>query len=276
VHPELEVIQKGQSAEYGTQWRVYYKDAPVGAKITAMFAEKTGKQLSVSAPMGIYNDKTANSMLGSQYNPALAAVISGAQFDSWATLGFEDNSAGTELSTIGCSFAQDVSVNGATSATCSDGLIFVTPDKAYEVKERGDKVLLAQITSAGKVSGNFNAQFVTSNGELRMSGLNFCMGGESTPSTPESPSPKPCFPPSCPNPGDCEYVNAVYDDNQCLVSCGDLKCPEPSPEPCRPPACANPGDCEYVNAVYDDNQCLVSCGDLKCPEPSPEPCTDRG
>ena len=114
-----------------------------------------------------------------------------------------------------------------------------------------------------------------------------CSGTTTTSSSSSSSSSgNICIPPSCPTPPTgCSYINPVYQNN-CLVNCGTLSCPQPSSSSsssgsmassssssssgsiCIPPSCpAPPTGCSYINPTYQNN-CLVNCGTLYCPQPS--------
>merc|ERR1711968_280233 len=74
-------------------------------------------------------------------NPAFWAVMAGAQFDSWLTVGITDGDAAGALSSIGIDFDTWTETNGLAT---SDGAVFwMSPDDGPAA---GTNAVLAQIT----------------------------------------------------------------------------------------------------------------------------------
>ena len=143
-------------------------------RVWAEFADPTEQLVAVygfdSVPMTI-NTTTAfyqnelGGALSVNFNPAVLPVDPLLAYDSWLTVGGEDNSA--DVNTIGLDFA-DFETNGG-SVVANDvngGSVFIYPDlEPAAFPDADGHVLIAQLTTDGEVSLTVNLQSRTADGE---------------------------------------------------------------------------------------------------------------
>jgi|GEM_PF-5880537 len=89
------------------------------------------------------------------------------------------------------------------------------------------------------------------------------------------PCSAPCREGSCPNDclDACNHDGTCNANlGETPINCAQDCRPPCSPPPCLAP----PAGCHYVDPVYDNNQCMTSCGKLECPKGSCAPCTAGG
>ena len=143
-------------------------------RVWAEFANPTEQLVAVygfdSVPMTI-NTTTAfyqnelGGALSVNFNPAVLPVDPLLAYDSWLTVGGEDNSA--DVNTIGLDFA-DFETNGG-SVVANDvngGSVFIYPDlEPAAFPDADGHVLIAQLTTDGEVSLTVNLQSRTADGE---------------------------------------------------------------------------------------------------------------
>ena len=143
-------------------------------RVWAEFSDPTEQLVAVygfdSVPMSFNTTTTFyQNMLGGAlaagYNPALLSVDSLLEFDSWLTVGGEDNSA--DVSSIGLDFAAFEGSGGSIVADdINGGSVFIYPDlEPAAFPDANGQVLIAQLTTDGEVSLTVNLQTRTDNGE---------------------------------------------------------------------------------------------------------------
>ncbi|MBK12527.1 MAG: hypothetical protein CL849_03240 [Crocinitomicaceae bacterium] len=143
-------------------------------RIWAEFADPTEQLVAVygfdSVPMTInttttFYQNTLGGPLAVGYNPALLPVDPLLEFDSWLTVGGEDNSA--DVSSIGLDFAAFEGSGGSIVADdVNGGSVFIYPDlEPTAFPDANGQVLIAQLTTDGEVSFTVNLQTRTNNGE---------------------------------------------------------------------------------------------------------------
>jgi MYXO-CTERM domain-containing protein len=113
-----------------------YADLGAGDRLDAVYGN-ADNPLSMGTTSSLYQNAFGGDTT-SAINPALYAAFPSLVYDSWVTIGLEDQN-GNALSNIGMNF-------GADSVTTSDGSFYVTPDDS-QGQEVGGKVLIAQFTS---------------------------------------------------------------------------------------------------------------------------------
>jgi len=113
-----------------------YADLGAGDRLDAVYGN-ADNPLSMGTTSSLYQNAFGGDTT-SAINPALYAAFPSLVYDSWVTIGLEDQN-NNALSNIGMNF-------GADSVTTSDGSFYVTPDDA-QGQEVGGKVLIAQFTS---------------------------------------------------------------------------------------------------------------------------------
>ncbi len=85
-------------------------------------------------------------------NEAIVGIEPGLAFDSWVTVGAE-SSENNNLFTIGVDYSDFLAGN---ELNITDGAWFVVPTDVQAAAEVGNKVLLMQLTTEGKVDGLIN------------------------------------------------------------------------------------------------------------------------
>jgi len=118
-----------------------YADLGAGDRLDAVYGN-AANPLTMGTTSTLYQNAFGGNT-SQAINPALYGAFPSLIYDSWVTIGLEDQT-GNALSDIGMVF-------GADSVTTSDGSFYVTPDDAQGA-EVGGKVLIAQFTTAGNDS----------------------------------------------------------------------------------------------------------------------------
>ena len=113
-----------------------YADLNAGDRLDAVYGN-ADNPLSMGTTSSLYQNAFGGDTT-TAINPALYTAFPSLVYDSWVTIGLEDQN-GNALSNIGMNF-------GADSVTTSDGSFYVTPDDAQGA-EVGGRVLIAQFTT---------------------------------------------------------------------------------------------------------------------------------
>ena len=143
-------------------------------RVWAEFADPTEQLVAVygfdSVPLTInttttFDQNELGGALGVDYNPALLPVDALLAFDSWVTVGGQDNSA--DVSSIGLDFAAFEGSGGAIVADdVNGGSVFIYPDlEPTAFPDADGHVLIAQLTTDGEVNLTINLQSRTADGE---------------------------------------------------------------------------------------------------------------
>lgn len=164
------------STAVGTTYRIY-ANFDQGTDIAqALFAESPNGMF-VNSSAGFYQDAFGG-FTPSAISPALYSAFPNVMYDSWVTIGQEDNTLPTAASQIGgpawnsaiISFENggDFSVNDGVG-----GSVFVTPDQVQAQPDANGQILLAQLTTTG--NWNFTCNLQWRDGDLNVfaeTGLN--------------------------------------------------------------------------------------------------------
>lgn len=118
-----------------------YADLGAGDRLDAVYGN-AANPLSMGTTSSLYQNAFGGNT-STAINPALYAAFPSLVYDSWVTIGLEDQN-NNALSDIGMNY-------GADSVSTSDGSFYVTPDDA-QGQEVGGRVLIAQFTSLGNDS----------------------------------------------------------------------------------------------------------------------------
>ena len=113
-----------------------YADLGAGDRLDAVYGNGSNP-LTMGTTSSLYQNSFGGDTT-TAINPALYAAFPSLVYDSWVTIGLEDQ-VGNALSDIGMNF-------GADEVSTSDGSFYVTPDDA-QGEEVGGRVLIAQFTS---------------------------------------------------------------------------------------------------------------------------------
>ncbi|MCH2104379.1 MAG: hypothetical protein MK297_10255 [Planctomycetes bacterium] len=136
--------------------RIYagYDDA--NSQLNAIFGISTHPlSISTSDPLGFYQHP-AGGDTSLAINPASFPFIPDLEFDSWVTLGAQDNE-GNQLLNIGIDFGP---WNAAGSLDADDGAWFCVPDTPQNFPDASGRVLLMQltVTYGETISGTIHLQ----------------------------------------------------------------------------------------------------------------------
>ena len=149
------------TSSYGTTYRVYANFDDPSDILQAFWAESP-HAINITSGAGFYQNEYSGAF-AKDVNAGLIGVIDGIEYDSWLTIGQEDNSPVLDGSTVGGSAwnsavvafeaGGDFYVNDAVG-----GSVFVTPDNPLG-DPVGDRVLLAQLTTTGGFTFEGNLQW---------------------------------------------------------------------------------------------------------------------
>lgn len=146
---EVETLDN-QGSVPGTTYRVYAVMQTEGDIIDAVFGE-AGKPLEISSTKPFYQHPKGGALASeiqrfdTQNDPSL-------KYDSWVTIGLEDNYMNSLTG-----FLMEFTAFEAGSALFTDnGAWFVTPDKRQAFAPADRRILIAQLTTTGVVSGLIN------------------------------------------------------------------------------------------------------------------------
>ena len=154
----------GQNTVNGmTTYRVWAEFADPTEQLVAVYGFDS-VPLSINTTTTFYQNPLGGA-LGVDYNPLLLPVDSLLAFDSWVTVGGEDNTA--DVSSIGLDFAAFEGSGGALIAdNVNGGSVFIYPDlEPTAFPDADGRVLIAQLTTDGEVNLTVNLQTRTSDGE---------------------------------------------------------------------------------------------------------------
>jgi hypothetical protein len=151
----------------GTTYRFYVNASDATDKISAVFGNDQSP-LVINTPDGIYNDAFNTSWNASGINAALFGFFPDLEFDSFATIGLEGPAAGV-AGAEDPSLVQDASLTPSVSGyfqvggtglnvnTLTGASWYVLNTAANALPTDG-RWLIAQITTAGSISGTINYQ----------------------------------------------------------------------------------------------------------------------
>ena len=154
----------GQNTVNGmTTYRVWVELADPTEQLVAVYGYDT-IPMSFNTTTEFYQNPLGGP-LAVDYNPALDPVDSLLTFDSWLTVGGQDNSA--DVNTIGLDFAAFEGSGGSVVANdVNGGSVFIYPDlEPAAFPDADGHVLIAQLTTDGEVSLTVNLQTRTADGE---------------------------------------------------------------------------------------------------------------
>ena len=136
--------------------RVYADFANAADQLNAVYGDST-HTLNIDASSSFYQN-TFGGSVSNDINPALYAAFPSLVYDSWVTIGLEDN-VENQMLHIGVDF--DDFANNGGGITTDNGSWFATPDDAQVVAGAELRVMIGQFTvmgDAGSVSGVINMQ----------------------------------------------------------------------------------------------------------------------
>ncbi|MCB0761580.1 MAG: hypothetical protein KDC12_08665, partial [Flavobacteriales bacterium] len=144
----------------GRTYRIYAVVKNADDHIHAVFGED-GHPLKVESTQPFFQSEYGGGM-SKEVNRASLADHKELNYDSWVTIGAEDNYSNALNVFI---MTLDEFEAGKTLQT-SDGAWFVTPDNSQAFAGEDKKILLLQLTTEGVVNGVINLQGRTAAGEI--------------------------------------------------------------------------------------------------------------
>ena len=150
------------TSSVGTTYRIYANfDNPTDI-MQALYGEAPF-ELSVSSAAGFYQDPLGG-FLPTGINPLLYPSFPNVEFDSWLTIGQEDNTIGDPIVQIGGAAWNSaiVSFENGGDFFVNDGVggsVFATPDQVQAIPDADGKVLIAQLTTTGSWNMTCNIQW---------------------------------------------------------------------------------------------------------------------
>lgn len=128
----------GNNLVDGTWTARIYADLSAGSRVDAIYGNGSNPLL-MTTTSSLYQNAFGGDTTAA-INPALYDAFPSLLYDSWVTIGLEDQ-VDNALANIGVNF-------GADSIETADGSWYITPDDA-QGQEVGGKVLIAQFTTYG-------------------------------------------------------------------------------------------------------------------------------
>ena len=154
----------GQNTVDGaTTYRVWVELADPTEQLVAVYGFDS-VPLTINTTTAFYQNPLGGA-LATNYNPALLPIDSLLAFDSWLTVGGEDNTA--DVNTIGLDFGPFEGSGGNIVADdVNGGSVFIYPDlEPAAFPDDNGHVLIAQLTTDGEVSMTVNLQTRRADGE---------------------------------------------------------------------------------------------------------------
>jgi hypothetical protein len=158
------------TSENGTTYRVYVNFDAVDDELIAIYGtvgEAQNAPLSVLTTTTFYQEPTASVNYAQDLNPAFFGFFPNLAYDSWFTIGSEDNSGTGGLSAVGMEPYLDGfnTANGFTVDTFTGASWFVIPGVSADAIAGDDnRVLVAQLTTDGIITVVLNAQYDDASG----------------------------------------------------------------------------------------------------------------
>lgn len=148
-HLEVESVDNG-GAVSGDTYRIFAVMENEGDVIDAVFGE-AGKPLYIRSTKPFYQHPKGGEMASQvqRFDVENDAVLA---FDSWITIGLEDN----YMNSLTGFLMEFASFEEGNSLETDNGAWFVTPDKRQALAPADKRILLAQLTSSGKITGMLN------------------------------------------------------------------------------------------------------------------------
>ena len=155
-------------------YRIYAHIVQTDERVLSVFGSPT-QPMTFSAPQGVYNSPNNSTWSAFGISTALLEMFPELADDSYGTVGFTEHSSsgydnGEELAPelIGTSFhVQSLfAVNGLSDMTTSGSEGWYIPEELTPPVSEGNRILIAQISTWGALSGGLNVMFTNNQGEV--------------------------------------------------------------------------------------------------------------
>lgn len=148
-HLEVETVDNNGSIS-GSTFRVYAVMENEGDVIDAIFGE-AGKTLYIRSTKPFYQHPKGGE-LASQVQRFDVENDATLAFDSWVTIGLEDN----YMNSLTGFLMDFTDFENGNALETDNGAWFVTPDKRQALAPADKRILVAQLTSTGQITGMIN------------------------------------------------------------------------------------------------------------------------
>ncbi|MCH2199947.1 MAG: hypothetical protein MK081_14300 [Flavobacteriales bacterium] len=137
-------------------YRVYADFSDPADQLIAIYGLDSAP-LRIETSTTFFQEPVAGGALSTDINPAFWPFFPGGEFDSWLTIGAEDNTVNT-LQSVGFDYSVFEAGNSWIVDDIIGGTLFVLPGDAQALPVAG-RVLLGQFTSDGLLDFTFNLQW---------------------------------------------------------------------------------------------------------------------
>ena len=190
-----------------TTYRIYVETEHETDFVSAVFGDQ-GTPMDLEILDGtLYNCEFASGCTADGVNPAFYPFFPQLEFDSWVTIGIDQVPTGnqTTISTVASpsepwvdSFISTSAASGMSLASPSGGVWYILNGSPNGIAGESKRVLIAQLTTNGTISGTFNVQiFPEGNGQNEFIVSKSFLGTEVFDPIPES------LPSDCPGALNC-------------------------------------------------------------------------
>lgn len=245
-------------------YRVYANLSDPGAQIVAVYGLQD-TSLSITTTGSFYQDVLGGA-LSTSVNPILFSTFPDLEFDSWVTIGTDDNTGSVDQ--IGVNFIPFEAGGNLVIDDPVGGTWYILPDlEPAAFPDAQGRVLLGQFTTDGIVDLKLNIQYRASSGaNIQIVGTELTF---------------PVVTPGCTDPGACNYDPlADFDDGTCdflsCAGCDDVEACNYNPQA----VIVDNGLCTYpdgypANILDCDGNCINDTdGDGVCDENEVPGCTE--
>jgi|AntDeeMinimDraft_4_1070355.scaffolds.fasta_scaffold14666_2 hypothetical protein len=155
----IEEVDNNGTVE-GRTFRIYVVVKNQGDQVHAVFADSKNN-LYIKSTEPFYQNEYGGA-LASNINKRLKREKPALNYDSWFTIGYSDNYR-NQVKDWALDFAN---FESGGDLMLEDGAWFVTPDDDQAYAKADKKILIAQLTTTGKITGSINIQGRTGENEV--------------------------------------------------------------------------------------------------------------
>ncbi len=144
----------------GKTWRVYAEMTNAGDQLFVVFGDSTHK-IEIKSSKPFYQSQ-AGGALSKDSNRKVAAEDPKLKYDSWITIGAEDN-YNNNMNTLNLDLSLFES-RGAAIESGKEGAWFCIPTEKQAYSGEDKRILLMQLTTEGRISGKLSLMGKTKDG----------------------------------------------------------------------------------------------------------------